>query len=311
MPTRPGSAGDVIEDAGFVHRILAFEGGGEWLQRLPAILAACARRWHLTLAPPFPGLSYNYVAPVTLADGAPAVLKVGAPNPELVTEAAALRIFAGRAAVRLLDADADWGALLLERIWPGRMLVELRDDDRATRIAAEVMQRLWRPLPAGHEFPTLAHWFRCFQRLRQRYGGASGPFPADLLARAESLAADLLADSTDSLLLHGDLHHYNILAAGEGRWLAIDPKGVAGDPAFEVGALLKNPLDLLSWPDLDRTLARRVDILAERLPFERERIVGWGVAQALLSACWSLEDGEDWGAGVAVAQRLAGLLGGR
>ena len=114
----------------------------------------------------------------------------------------------------------------------------------------------------------------------------------------------------EAALLHGDLHHHNILAAGRQPWLAIDPKGIVGEPAYEVGALLRNPMpELLQSERPKRLLARRLDILSERLGFERERLVGWGTAQAVLAAWWSLEDhGRDWEKWITCAELLAELL---
>jgi streptomycin 6-kinase len=283
--------------------------GRDWLARLPATLDACARRWSLTLGPPFEPLSYHYVAPAVRADGTEVVLKLGVPNPLQASEMAALRHFAGRGAVRLLAADANGGAMLLERLRPGTTLVGV-DDVAATAIAAEVMAQLWRPPPEEQAFPTVADWGRGFAHLRARFEGGTGPLPAALVARAEALFAELLATSAAPVLLHGDLHHANILAAGSERWLAIDPQGVIGEPAYEVGALLRNPTpQVATWPDLGRISGRRADQLAERLGFERERLLGWGLAEAILSAWWSIEDhGRGWEPAVAVAEALAGLM---
>jgi streptomycin 6-kinase len=113
----------------------------------------------------------------------------------------------------------------------------------------------------------------------------------------------------EPVLLHGDLHHDNILAAGRHLWLAIDPKGIVGEPSYEVGALLRNPWpQLLDMPQPGRILAQRVDQLAAELGFDRARIVGWGVAQAVLSAWWCLEDGYmGWEYAIGCAELLAAL----
>ena len=93
------------------------------------------------------------------------------------------------------------------------------------------------------------------------------------------------------MLLHGDLHHENILQTGN-EWRAIDAKGVVGDPGYETGLLCYNPMPQLSQvSDLRRLLARRVEQLAEELHMERERIRGWGLAQCILSSWWHVEDG--------------------
>ncbi len=106
------------------------------------------------------------------------------------------------------------------------------------------------------------------------------------------------------MLLHGDLHHDNILAAERAPWLALDPKGVAGEPAYEVGALMRNPR-----PQPAEVLARRASILAEVLDIDRQRILGWSFAQAVLSAWWNIEDqGHGWEGAIEVAERLSTLL---
>ena len=92
------------------------------------------------------------------ADGTEVVLKLGVPNPELTTEIAALRLYDGYGAARLLDADVEAGFLLLERLRPGTPLVEVADDAQATAIAAGVMRKLWRPVPPEHPFPDVRRW---------------------------------------------------------------------------------------------------------------------------------------------------------
>jgi streptomycin 6-kinase len=301
---------EIALSADFIQTIMDVDGaeGAAWLARLPALLADCARRWQLTLAPHFEPLSYNYVAPAVRADGRQVVLKAGVPGNERRHEEESLRFFGGHGIVVLLEADSDQGVMLLERLLPGRPLAELGKDadDEATTIAAEVMRALWRPLPTNHTFPTVVDWSRGFQRLRATFGGTTGPFEARLVERAESLFADLLASAAAPVLLHGDLHHWNILSAERAPWLALDPKGIAGEPAYEVGALLRNPApEVFSWPAPERRLLRRSVILAEALGFDQQRLLAWSFAQAVLSAWWSYED---HGAGWEQMMAWAGIL---
>ncbi len=276
-----------MTDDSFARTIAEVHGkkGVAWLDNLPALLADCERRWSLKLLPPFT-LSYNYVAPAVRADGAEVVLKVGVPNPELLTEIAALRLYDGRGMARLLDSDAEQGILLLERLRPGVPLSTMEDDEEATRIAAQVMRQLWQPVPAGHPFRTVGDWAAGLKKLRPHFGGTTGPFPSALVEQAERLFDELLASMGEQVLLHGDLHHYNILSAERAPWLAIDPKGIVGEREFEVCALLGNPDRPLTAP----MLARRLDILADELGLDRQRLLGWGTAHAVLSAWWMVED---------------------
>jgi streptomycin 6-kinase len=280
--------------------------GAAWVERLPGLVVELAKRWSLAVDPPFPALSYNFAAPATRADGTAAVLKIGLPGGELKMEGSALRLYDGRGVVRVLELDLERGAMLLERAEPGTPLFALQDDDEATEIAARLMRELWRPVPADHPFPTVADWGEGFSRHRAAFDGTSGPLPAAIFDDAERTFADLLATSAGPVLLHGDLHHGNILAAQREPWLAIDPKGLVGEPAYETGAWLRNWLGTV----LDRSnpaavLSRRVDLFSEVLGFDRERIRAWGFAQAVLSAVWTIED---HGYGWENAARYAELL---
>ncbi len=286
------------------------EEGGEWLSALPGLLAEYGRRWDLTPLPAFDGLSYNYVAPVTRADGSPAVLKAGVPGDEFRASAAFLRLCDGQGAVHLLEADDTRCVLLMERALPGVPLARLEDDDAATAIAADIMRELWRPIPAAHPYPTVARWLEAFTHVRTLFDGGSGPITEAILARAETLARDLLASAPYERLMHGDLHHDNIISAQREPWLVIDPKGLVGDPGYETGPFLNNPYGRMeTWSEPARHFERRADILAERLGYPRERILAWGFTQATLSAAWHVEDESDrYDRAIARAEVLATLL---
>jgi streptomycin 6-kinase len=292
----------------FQRRVTGVHGasGEAWLLRLPVLLDEASARWSLRLLPPFEPLNYNYVALALGADGREVVLKAGVPHRLLRNEMAALRHHAGAGAVHLLAADPDAGLLLLERLQPGTPLNEVADDDAATAAAAQVMRQLWRAPPSEHEFPTIADWGAGFGRLRARFEGGTGPLPPPLVDRAERLYAELCASSAAPVLLHGDLHHGNILAAQRAPWLALDPQGVIGEPAYETGALLRNPFpEILAMPGARAILARRAARLAELLGFDRQRVAGWAFAQAVLSAWWEVEDhGGDIATWIAVVELL-------
>jgi streptomycin 6-kinase len=314
MPTWNPQEREAVLVSGFARTMVSLYGdkGVEWLDRLPDLIAEYERRWSIAVGPPLGGLSYNYVAPAAGVDGRALIFKLGVPNPELLTEIEALRVYDGRGCVQLLAADREQGVLLLERLEPGTALRACTDDDeRATAIAAGVMRRLWRPVAPEHPFPTVARWAAGLGRLRKRFDGATGPMPSAMVERAEDLFRELIASMAEPVLLHGDLHHDNILAAEREPWLAIDPKGVVGEPAYEVGALLRNPFpEILGMPQPARILARRVDQLASDLGFDRDRILGWALAEAVLAAWWCLEDHvPGWEGFIACAEIMAELEG--
>jgi streptomycin 6-kinase len=255
-----------------------------FLAGLPALIEEFVERWGIRVGPAFEELSYHYVAAAVSRDGEDVVFKAGVPRVDMDREITAMRVYDGRGIARLLEADAARGVMLLERLVPGEMLTTVGDEERAVSIAADVMRRLWRPGPAGVDLPDVAEWLDAFPKHRARYGAAD-PMPPGVLDRAERLAADLLGSSTERYVLHGDLHHFNILSARRETWLAIDPHGVLGEREYEIGAFLRNP----TLQPKGVTL-RRFDRFVEELGLDRERARGWSYVNTVLSAVWTLED---------------------
>jgi streptomycin 6-kinase len=279
---------------GLARNIVAVWGtdGARWLAELPSFVRALARDWDLTIGAPYE-LSYHYVTAVTCGDGTPGVLKLGVPTgTSLAEEAPALAAFGGRGAVRLLRADLDRGALLLERITPGwraRDLVPDRDSE-ATSAAVGVMRRLHVPPPPGCTMPEALAQAAAFDDYLTVHGQA-GPLPRDLVVRAGGLMRELCESATDRVVLHGDLHHDNILRATREPWLAIDPHGIIGDPGYEVGALLYNPDPDNRDQTLTALVPSRVEQLADELAMPVDRVLAWGFVKAVLSDVWSAEEG--------------------
>lgn len=291
------------------------EDGRAFLDALPDSIAEASARWMLTNVEPAQNLSYNFVAFVNRGD-VQVVLKIGLPNRETKSEMAALRLFNGEGACRLIDYDEEKYWMLLERLNPGVMLSTLEDDEEATHIAAEVTQKMWRfdygttntsLHSARDQFIKLSDWFDGLKKLHAMFNGGTGPLNEKLVERVERSVKDFFAENNNPVLMHGDFHHFNILSSERG-WLIIDPKGVIGPACYELGPFLINPWgDLLSGKDYRGITRRRIDILHEHLGFERERIREWGVAHAVLSAWWGIEDKTGWEYALAFAEMLADL----
>ena len=171
----------------------------------------------------------------------------------------------------LLDSDEGLGAMLLERLEPGALLLEV-DEREATSVAARLMTRLRRPVPPEHRFHDIWEWMQGLERLRVAFNGGTGPFPASLVERAEAHLFN--PQRGEKAVLHGDLHHYNILSAEREPWLAIDPKGIVGEPEYEASAFLRN--NLLDQPEPRRVLSARIDQVAGEAALDRERMIGCG-----------------------------------
>jgi streptomycin 6-kinase len=158
------------------------------------------------------------------------------------------------------------------------------------------------------KFIQLTDWFfGGFERMRKHFKGGTGPLNEKLVERVESSVKDFFAENHSPVLMHGDFHHYNILSSERG-WLVIDPKGVIGPAGYEVGPFMLNPWEKLSdGGNYKSMIKKRIDILHEHLGFERERILEWSLAHAVLSAWWSFEDNTGWKSAARFAEMFAGL----
>ncbi|MDE0419448.1 MAG: phosphotransferase [Gammaproteobacteria bacterium] len=263
----------------------------EWMSRLADHVAEVERRWSLAVQEPL-GPSNGYVARANREGGGEVVVKLGVPGIEFARELEALRLYGGRGAVMLLKAEPAHGSMMLESVRPGRVLSDVSNDEEATTIAASVMRNLWRRAPEQHPFAAMSEFEGGVEWLRTCRANKRGPIPTTLASRAEGLLRELATARVEPVLLHGDLHHDNILSAERVPWLAIDPKGVVGDPAYDVGPFLYNRLFETDCPV--KVLKRRVDQMAEALGFGRDRIVGAAIPRAVLAAWPSGASGEPW-----------------
>jgi len=199
-----------------------------------------------------------------------------------------LRAFDGRGVVRALDYTD--GAMLLEHLNPGHSLVNTvatGDDNRATEILAHVIARMGaRLIPTDVlDVNRLAVGFERYQQSGDR------TIPESLLESAHGVFTTLARSQSQPRLLHGDLHHYNVLLDERRDWVAIDPKGLVGEIEYEIGAILRNPMEHPTIVVRPSTIERRVAQLSHILGLDPVRTLGWGFAQAVLSVIWMVEDG--------------------
>ena len=240
-----------------------------WLDRLPDVVRQLQDRWTLTLGAPFDGseVSCAWVVPALRGDGSRAVLKLGLPHMEAAHELQGLRFWDGDPTVRLLEADEDLNAMLLERCEPGTALRERPEPEQDVVIAGQLRQ-LWRKPAAPQPFrplaTMLAHW-------ADETLAAAPSWPDPGLTRAGlGLLEELSRPSADDVLLATDLHAGNVLRARRRPWLVIDPKPFVGDPAYDATQHLLNCVQrLLAAPEA--TIGR----LADLLEVDSERVRLW------------------------------------
>ncbi|MFI9051327.1 aminoglycoside phosphotransferase family protein [Streptomyces sp. NPDC053427] len=253
----------------------------EWLAALPTLVQHQLEAWELTLERvDAPGGRSSLLALVRQKDGTPAALKFPAPGRASVHEAAALEIWDGWGAVRLLRSDRTGGALLLERL---RSAVSLRSlpEAKALLEAAGTVRRLWVPPEPGHPFDTLAE--RTEQAAEAlRAAGALTPTAAPLVDEACELREALPTTSTEEFLLHGAFRQGKVLAGERAPWLAIGPSPVVGERAYDLAALVLDRFeDLMAGSGATAAARRRVTKLADSLDVDRDRLRGWTLYRAV------------------------------
>jgi streptomycin 6-kinase len=228
---------------------------------------------------------------VRRADGTTAIVKALKPFDDVGDELRGghyLDWCEGRGAVRLLGFEGH--DMLLEDAGDELLVKHLdtQGDRVAAGIAAEVMAELFspsaRPLP-----PDL-------QPLRARYASLFAKAKADrdaglesIYVEAATLAARLLDEPRDVRPLHGDLHHDNIILSPRG-WLAIDPKGLLGDTAFEAANFFYNPLDREALCRDANRIAMMTEIFSRRLGIDPRHLLDHAFAWGCLSSSWHAED---------------------
>ncbi|GAB3111919.1 streptomycin 6-kinase [Janibacter alkaliphilus] len=271
--------------------------GADWLAELPRLLAGILDEWGLSVDGSPAWGQTALVVPVR-GDVGPAALKVVWPHPEARAEHLALRAWDGRGAVRLLRADPGRWVLLLERL----TIEDLGEmwDEEACRVVGGLYRELH--LPALPQLPRLSAW------TEQQVADLHPRLPRALATRARSLAARLVADpACDATLVHGDLHYANVLSDGT-EWVAIDPKPMAGHPAFEVASMLWNRTEEMgTGPAFRYLLRRRVEVLCEAGALAWDDARDWSVVREVVNASWALADGDD--ARVSLAMTIVKALG--
>jgi streptomycin 6-kinase len=271
-----------------VDRWGASEAGRAWLDLLPRAIAELAERWSLRIGDTFTGpeVTASWVAKVELADGTPAVLKIGLPHMEAEHEIDGLRFWNGDPTVALLDGDATLNGMLLERCVPGTPLRSLPEEEQDV-VVAGLLRRLWRPPPRTHPFRALSvmvdDWVAETRANERRW---SDP---DLVREGLETFEMLGREPVEApVLLATDLHAGNILAASREPWLVIDPKPFVGDPAYDATQHLLNGFARLVRDPL-ATIAR----FARLLDVDADRIRRWLFARAAAETRDDRDEGWD------------------
>ncbi|RUQ99351.1 aminoglycoside phosphotransferase family protein [Legionella septentrionalis] len=278
--------------------------GKSWLQALPATLKKLATEWKLSDLKPLSNLSYNFVVKAMHGQQLPVVLKLSCDATSTRNEVKALQHFQGHGCIKLLKINWQHHAILLEQAIPGQTLkthYPLQFSEAVNAYASVVETLLHKPT-ISQRFPMVHDWLKALDE------ACNSHIPNSLLLQAIALKNDLLNSPESYFVLHGDLHHDNILMH-KGQWVAIDPKGIVGEKAFEAAAFdFITRAELANKADVKDILQMRIHILANALNLSPVRLTQWIFVRLILAAAWFAEDKGDPSYPLILARILRPLL---
>ncbi|MGW2090111.1 aminoglycoside phosphotransferase family protein [Streptomyces sp. NPDC001880] len=265
------------------------EPGAAWLAELPGVVEELLGRWECLPDGEVMHGGVGIIVPVRRRDDGAAVVKVSFPHPGNVHEPDAFVAWGGYGAVVLHERDDEHFAMLLERV-RSSTLAEVDEDDEAVRIAGRISRRLAIPAPPG--LPRLREQADAWEAELLKDGQELTHTLSRYVVDAALATARELGHDQPDTLIHGDLHARNILRADREPWLAVDPKGYAGDPAYDGGTLLKSrALTLIAASDLRKALYRTLRVFADAAEVDHERARRWAQFHAVQAAFWGRRHG--------------------
>jgi streptomycin 6-kinase len=263
--------------------------GEDWLERLPQIHKTCLEKWELTDCRLVDNLTVNLVCFATSPLYGEVVLKIEGPHPEAYGEMMSLSLFDEENVCKCHVIDLKNKAMLLERIVPGDNLTSVKNKTEQLRIGADLISTIPKLLKDDYEIPTYAQWIsRTFDTARKEKKVNS--VMLELIHEAEILFNDLEASDREKVLLHGDLHHENILKDKNNRWKAIDPHGIIGVRCMECARFIDNHVISESKEEAFDKIDEVVNVFSAKFNEPKRVIASCTFILRVLSACWIIEE---------------------
>lgn len=253
-----------------------------------------SNKWKLDIEEMIDYYSVNCIFICRSEQYGPAVLKIGGPGAEARTEANFLKEYNGGRFCKMYKCDADNGILLEERVTPGTRLRQEPSLEKRLSVFSNLFNGLHIQSRQSEQYPTYVGWVKRITEYMSERADYKDLYK--LMLKASGLCSALCVDYPKQLLLHGDLHHDNILLGEHNEYKIIDPKGVIGDPIFDIPRFILNEFynredvpyefyrshvtKVLCY--LQKSLGVPMDVMKKALFIE-----------TAMANCWNVESGEE------------------
>ncbi|WP_268625406.1 aminoglycoside phosphotransferase family protein [Paenibacillus alvei] len=262
-----------------------------------------SKKWSLSSLQLIPSFSANVVFTCYSEQVGHAILKIGQPSETIWTEVTTLLQYKGQRFCKVYEADIKNGVLLLERLQPGTTLRDEHSLQRRLDVFCSLYSNIHIAAVEGEKFPTYIGWVeRITDYMSQRQ---DCPELSRHMQRAREICLTIASTYSQNLLLHGDLHHDNMLLGSNGEYVIIDPKGVIGDPVFDIPRFILNEFEESITENLYEKIDEIIGVLTKKLAIPNDVIRKCLYVETTMGMCWCVEDGSTPEEYTALVQKVA------
>lgn len=268
--------------------------GQAFYEKVIRDLSFYAKKWKLEIESCIDYYSVNCIFICRSALFGPAVLKIGNPSREVRTEANLLKEYNGGRFCKMYDCDLENGVILEEYIYPGKRLREEQSLERRLEIFSNLFHGLHIESSQNELYPTYFDWvdrIAVYMSKREDYPELRGQ-----MLKARELCSSLCMAYPKKLLLHGDLHHDNILLGEDGAYKIIDPKGVIGDPIFDIPRFILNEFydrDDVPYELYSKHIETISSYFEKSVGVPKDVVLKCVYIETAMANCWNVEDNEE------------------
>jgi streptomycin 6-kinase len=264
--------------------------GKDFYEKVLRDIEVYADKWTLTSFQFIPSYSANLVFICYSKNFGNVVLKIGNPSlGEIFTEFNTLRQYNGRRFCRVFDADIENGVILEECVQPGNPLRDEISLDKRLSVFCSLYHGLHITPARAEIYPTYIEWVGRITEYMSKRQDCKELYL--YMKKAKDICLSVSTLYSQKMLLHGDFHHDNILLGNDGEYIIIDPKGVIGDPVFDVPRFILNEFGDEITTELYKKINDIICILEKNLNIPNHILKQCLYVETAMGICWSVVDG--------------------